>query len=91
MHHELDAVGCQQLERILDDLIEQQGITDLILDLSHAGQIDPGLKAILDRIQNRIESLAGLLELRTPAEPTTELLEMADEIPTFIPVEPATE
>ena len=87
-HHELDAIGCQQLERILTDLIDHQGITELIIDLSHVGHIDHSLKAVLDRAQAQTDALGGTLELRTPPEPTTELLEMAEEISTFIPTGP---
>lgn len=90
-HHELDALGCQQLDRILTDLIEHQGITDLIIDLSRVGHIDHSLKAVLDRAQTQTDAVGGTLELRAPPEPTSEFLEMADEIPTFTPIEPVAE
>ncbi len=89
-HHELDATACQQLDRIVTDLIDSQGYTDLILDLSHVGHIDHSLRAVLERAQTRTDALSGTLEVRTPPEPTNELLEMAKEIPTFTPIEPAT-
>lgn len=87
VHHSLDTVGCQQLDRILADLIDNQGISELILDLSRAGPIDVGLEAVLDQTRKRLECHAGTLELRTPPEPTVQLLDMADDIPVFAPID----
>ena len=88
VHDELDTTGCQQLDRIVTDLIDHQGLTDLILDLSSVGHIDPALETVLDRAQHQIDTLGGTLELRTPPAPTAELLEMAETIPTFSAIEP---
>ena len=87
VHHELDTTGCEQLQRILVDLIDHQGITELILDLSHAQHIDRGLEAVLAQTQTLIDDRNGTLELRTPPEPSTDLLDMVDEIPAFTPLE----
>ena len=87
-HHQLDAVSCQQLDRILPDLIEHQGLSDLIIDLSEAVRIDPALKSVLDAARNAVTDLGGTIEVRTPPEPATELLELIDEIPAFAPIEP---
>jgi anti-anti-sigma factor len=88
-HHELDATSCRQLDRIVTDLIDNQGHTDLILDLSQVGHIDHSLRAVLERAQTRTDALGGTLEIRTPPEPTNELLKIVEEIPAFAPIEPA--
>lgn len=85
-HHQLDAVGCRQLDRILSDLIGSQGVADLIVDLSSAGSIDPALKDVLDRAQEAVGKLGGTIELRSPAEPAPALLALIEEIPTFAPL-----
>ncbi|MEL7208859.1 MAG: hypothetical protein AAGK32_11635 [Actinomycetota bacterium] len=87
VHQELDEIGCRQLERILDDLVVHQGTSDLIVDLSHAGRIDKELKTILDTTKTNVSRLGGVLEVRTPAEPTTELLDIVEDVTTFAPVD----
>jgi anti-anti-sigma regulatory factor len=78
-HHELDATSCQQLDRIVTDLIDNQGHTDLIVDLSQARHIDHSLRAVPERAQTRTDALGGTLEIRTPPEPTGELLRSLQE------------
>jgi len=87
-HDALDEVGCRQLDRILSDLVESQGVSALIVDLSDVGEIDSALKAVLDRVQGSVGRLGGTIEVRTPPEPEPELLDIVNEIPTFVPIGP---
>lgn len=84
VHDALDEVGCQQLDRILNDLISQ-GVADLIVDLSHVEEIETGLKDVLDRVHKSVGGLGGTIEVRTPLEPDPKLLDLVEEIPTFVP------
>lgn len=88
VHQELDAVGCRQLERILDDLVVHQGAADLIVDLSNAGRFDEQLRSILDTTKEQLSAHGGILEVRTPPEPTVELLDIVENVATFAPVDP---
>lgn len=84
VHDVLDEVGCSQLDRILSDLIGQ-GVSDLLVDLSRVEEIDRGLKAVLDRVRDNVAGLEGTIEVRTPPEPDPKLLDIVEEIPTFVP------
>lgn len=83
VHDALDEVGCRQLDRILSDLISQ-GVADLIVDLSHVEEIDAGLKEVLDQVQKSVAGLGGTVEVRTPPEPDPKLLDIVEELPTFV-------
>lgn len=89
VHNQLDAVGCAQLDRILSDLIGSHGIADLLVDLSHAGRIDRGLKDVLDQASEAVEKIGGTIEVLTPPAPGADLLELIEDIPAFAPVDPA--
>lgn len=83
----VDEEGVQLLGRMLSDLIDDQGITDLVVDLSDVGDLPPGLATVLERARCRVADLGGLLEVRTPAAPPTELVEAMRRIPMFSPLE----
>ena len=89
VHQELDELGCRQLDRILTDLIDHQGIRDLIVDISEVDDVSGELHAVLARALRAVEATGGALELRTRPEPSDELLAMIEDIPTFTPIEPS--
>ncbi len=82
----LDETGVRQLERILHDLIVDQGVSDLLVDLSGSFPLQPRIGEVLARAKDSVEQAGGVLELRAPINPPPELLELADEIPTFKPL-----
>jgi anti-anti-sigma regulatory factor len=82
----LDDTATERLMRVLNDLIEDQGITDLVLDLSGAHQLGPEVVSVLEAARTRLDQLGGLLELRAPRMLSAEVVELAGGIPTFIPL-----
>ena len=83
----LDDTATERLMRILTDLIEDQGITDLVLDLSGVRQLGPEVVSVLEDARTRMAQLGGLLELRAPRALSAEVVELAEGIPTFTPLE----
>jgi anti-anti-sigma regulatory factor len=83
----LDDTATERLMRILNDLIEDQGITDLVLDLSGAHHLGPEVVSVLEAARTRMAELGGLLELRAPRLLSAEVVELAEGIPTFTPLE----
>lgn len=88
VHHQLDSIGCQQLDRILSDLIGSQGVTDLIVDLSKAGAVAPEVREVLDLAREAMEFVNGSMEIRIPTESSHEVRDLAEEVRVFIPVDP---
>ena len=85
VHDKLDASGARQLEQILLDLVDHQGITDLLVDLSEVGSLDEDLESMLAGLRNRIDRVGGSLELRTAAR-TRAAVAVSTRIPTFVPI-----
>lgn len=83
----VDAVQTGHLARILDDLISNHGVRELMIDLSAAEELSDDLVGLLDDVQVRVASQGGVLELRLPSSPPTELANLAEEVPTFTPFE----
>ena len=79
------------LERILLDLIQNHGIRDLAVDLSTAVDVAPSIARVLEDIQKLIDDVGGSFVVRTPPEPSTELVEMAEDVSTFVPLTPDSE
>lgn len=87
VHQQLDPTGLEQLQRILHDLIEDQGVGSLIVDLSAGVPADSPIAAILASAKADIERGGGMLELRIPVDSPPELIGLAEQIPTFRPLE----
>ncbi len=79
------------LERILLDLIQNHGIRDLAVDLSSTREVAPGVAAVLEGIQRLLDDRGGSFLVRTPPEPSTELVEMAEDVSTFVALASDTE
>lgn len=79
------------LQRILLDLIQNHGIRDLAVDLSAARHVAPGVAGVLEGVQTLIDNVGGSFLVRTPPVPSTELVEMAEDVSTFVPLAPDTE
>lgn len=88
VHRELDEIGVSHIRRIFHDLIHGQGVEQLIVDLSVGIRAGSRVADVLAEIEADIETLGGTLELRVPADPPPELVELANDIPTFQPLEP---
>jgi anti-sigma B factor antagonist len=72
---ELDAYTAPGLEDHVGALLDD-GVTDLVLDLSQTGFLDSsGLRALLTQ-HRRLEAGNGRLELRDASEPVLRLLEI---------------
>jgi anti-anti-sigma regulatory factor len=80
----LDEVGIQHLERILDDLIDGQGVANLLIDLSDCCVGECRLSQVLADARERVQRAGGVLELRAPADAPRDFVELADNIPTFM-------
>lgn len=80
---QLDDTKLGQLKRILDDLIDDQGVSHLIVDISDAGEGDFRAVDVVTEAADRLDKLGGLLELRAPTNLSPELRDLADEIPMF--------
>lgn len=80
----LDDIGVQHLERILDDLIDGQGVANLLIDLSECCVGECRLGEVLANAKERVEQAGGVLELRAPLDAPSEFVELADNIPTFM-------
>lgn len=74
------------LRRILLDLIQNHGIRDLAVDLSATDDVAPGVAAVLEDVQKLVDDVGGSFLVRTPPEPSTELVEMAEDVSTFVPL-----
>ena len=83
----LDDEACTRLERILLDLIQNHGISGLVVDLSGADAIGHAAALTLESAQTHMEQIGGHLEVRAPAESPTELVDLAEDIPTFVPID----
>jgi anti-anti-sigma regulatory factor len=79
------------LERILLDLIQNHGIRDLAVDLSATHHVAPGVATVLESVQKLIDDVGGSFLVRTPPEPSTELVEMAEDVSTFVALSSDTE
>ena len=79
------------LERILLDLIQNHGIRDLAVDLSATHDVAAGVAGVLEGIQKLTDDLGGRLLVRTPPEPSTALVEMAEDVSTFVALASDTE
>ncbi len=77
-----------RLDRILRDLIQNHGIRDLAVDLSGTDHLGPGIAKTLEGIQALMEQLDGCLLVRTPIEPPDDLVELAEDVSTFVRLEP---
>ena len=76
------------IDCILRDLIVDQGVMELVVDLSQATNVSSALVHVLDLADDRITGVGGRLEIRTPSTPPQVLVELAAEIPTFAPLTP---
>ena len=88
---EVDDQAARALARVLDDLVDGHGVTDLIVDLSEGTNVPDAVVSLLDETRRRMESLGGLLELRAPREAVDAVKAIADDVPTFTPVPPKTQ
>lgn len=79
------------LERIVLDLIQNHGIRDLSVDLSATRSLDPRVAHVLEGVQKLIDDVGGSLAVRTPPEPADELVEMAEDVSTFVALTPDAE
>lgn len=79
------------LRRILLDLIQNHGIRDLAVDLSAARGLARGVATVLESVQKLIDDVGGSFLVRTPPEPSTELVEMSEDVSTFVALSPDTE
>lgn len=83
----LDPDAVAQLRRILRDLIVDQGVGDLLIDLSSADDIGSDVADVLRGAQSTLQGSGGRLELRLPAAAPASVLKLAREFATFLPVE----
>lgn len=74
----------EDLERIVLDLVQNHGIRDLSVDLSGTRSLDPRVAQVLEGIQKLVDDVGGSLVVRTPPEPSDELVELAEEVSTFV-------
>ena len=79
------------LRRILLDLIQNHGIRDLAVDLSATRGLSPGVATVLESVQKLIDDVGGSFLVRTPPEPSTELVGMAEDVSTFVALSSDTE
>ncbi len=84
----VDAASVGHLERICSDLVHDHGVTELLLDLTAAVDPEGLLPALVEAVDTWVSDRGGTLELRLPASPTDELVELAADVPTFAPVDP---
>jgi anti-anti-sigma regulatory factor len=78
----------ETLERMIHDLIADQGVRDLIVDLSEAVEINDAVQAVLERAMSMATSKGGCVTLRAPAELPQPLVDAAADVPTFVALEP---
>lgn len=83
----VDQTTSEQLHRIVTDIIDDHGISDLVIDFSQATSLVDGVKDTLDWAQDRLIEANGLLELRLPEAPTNAWVELSTDIPSFVPLE----
>jgi anti-anti-sigma regulatory factor len=83
--------SARALERILHDLIVDQGVSDVVVDLSQAMSIGEQVSRVLERAESQLTSSDGRLELRVPVDPPRPLVEATSEIPKFVPLEAASD
>lgn len=78
--------SASQLRRILSDLIDDHGVTDLVIDLTRATGVDSEIADVLDWTRQRLTASDGQLELRLPLSPVKALINISTDVPSFVPL-----